>query len=134
MVHDDPPDPVRERSPAVLAAANLVTLTATITDGDLDTDTATRDIGDAFKFEDDGPSIDPSAAAVPTLMVDDTDSCRTTAVRLVCGPVHVWRFGNDGFKDADNNDVEDAGRDQLYAGHLAGACQRLIDTLPTNYL
>ena len=43
-----------------MSAADLVTLTATITDGDGDTATATRNIGDAFKFEDDGPSIDPT--------------------------------------------------------------------------
>jgi hypothetical protein len=35
-----------------------VTLAATITDGDGDTATATRNIGDAFKFEDDGPTLD----------------------------------------------------------------------------
>jgi Domain of unknown function (DUF5801) len=62
VVHDDPLDPDESSSPAQLSAANLVTLTATITDGDLDTDTATRDIGDAFKFEDDGPTISPAIA------------------------------------------------------------------------
>ncbi len=44
-------------SAARLSAADLVTLTATITDGDGDTASATRNIGDAFMFEDDGPTI-----------------------------------------------------------------------------
>lgn len=38
-------------------AANLITLTATITDGDMDTASSTRDIGDAFQFLDDGPAL-----------------------------------------------------------------------------
>jgi hypothetical protein len=71
-VHDDPTDPDESSSPAQLSAANLITLTATITDGDGDTDAATRDIGDAFKFEDDGPTItapfdaDPSTVGTQT--------------------------------------------------------------------
>ncbi len=39
-------------------AADLVTLTATITDGDGDTAQDTRDIGAAFRFLDDGPELD----------------------------------------------------------------------------
>ena len=43
VVHDDPTDPAETgASAAALTAANLVTLTATITDGDGDTDIATR--------------------------------------------------------------------------------------------
>jgi Domain of unknown function (DUF5801) len=106
-VHDDPTDPDESSSPAQLSAANLVTLTATITDGDGDTDTATRNIGDAFKFEDDGPSIDPSQAAVPTLTVDET-TFATNASGSFAGLFTSGAFGNDGFKDADNNNVEDA--------------------------
>jgi len=40
----------------VLSAANLITLTATAEDGDGDTASDSRDIGDSFKFKDDGPS------------------------------------------------------------------------------
>jgi hypothetical protein len=58
IVHDDPADPEESgASAAALAAADLVTLTATATDGDGDTDAATANIGDAFTFEDDGPTI-----------------------------------------------------------------------------
>ena len=42
-----------------LASADLVTLTATITDGDGDKDSATLDLGNAISFRDDAPSIDP---------------------------------------------------------------------------
>ena len=44
---------------------------------------------------------------MPTLTVDETHLC-DRRLGLVCGPVHVGAFGNDGFKDADNNDIEDA--------------------------
>ncbi|RWC66977.1 MAG: hypothetical protein EOS29_02740 [Mesorhizobium sp.] len=58
IIHNDPADPVESgASAAVLAAADLVTLTATATDGDGDTDVATANIGTAFTFEDDGPTI-----------------------------------------------------------------------------
>ena len=40
-----------------LAAANLVTLTATITDKDGDDESATLDIGQNLVFEDDAPTI-----------------------------------------------------------------------------
>ena len=43
--------------PTSLAADNLVTLTATVTDGDGDTDQATLNIGQNLTFLDDGPSI-----------------------------------------------------------------------------
>ncbi|AZO75422.1 MAG: hypothetical protein E5V92_18495 [Mesorhizobium sp.] len=58
IIHDDPLDPVESgTSAATLAAADLVTLKATITDGDGDTADATANIGTAFTFEDDGPTI-----------------------------------------------------------------------------
>ena len=108
VVHDDPQDPAETgTSAAGLAAANLVTLTATITDGDGDTASTSRDIGDAFKFEDDGPSITPSEASVPTLTTDDThipDSAGPTSFADLFNP----DFGKDGFKDADDDNVQDA--------------------------
>ena len=48
--HDDP---------KTLSAANLITLTATITDKDGDTNTATANIGGALTFEDDGLQANP---------------------------------------------------------------------------
>ena len=57
--HDNVNDPVETGSEATVlnGVANLVTLTATITDGDGDTDSASRDISGAFRFADDGPSL-----------------------------------------------------------------------------
>ncbi|GLR42069.1 hypothetical protein GCM10007880_25850 [Mesorhizobium amorphae] len=49
-----------------------MTLTATATDGDGDTDDATANIGDAFTFEDDGPTI-VAGGTEPTLTVDESD-------------------------------------------------------------
>ena len=61
ITHNDPADPIETGASAATLAAGLVVLTATVTDGDLDTATATADIGDAFRFEDDGPSISRNA-------------------------------------------------------------------------
>ncbi|WP_280283589.1 DUF5801 repeats-in-toxin domain-containing protein [Pseudomonas sp. BN415] len=44
---------------AGLAGADLITLNATITDGDGDQDSASLDLGNAISFKDDAPSIDP---------------------------------------------------------------------------
>ena len=49
----------------------MVTLTATITDGDGDSVQATLDIGQNLVFEDDGPSI-TTTGDEPTLTVDET--------------------------------------------------------------
>ncbi|MEO1250567.1 MAG: DUF5801 repeats-in-toxin domain-containing protein, partial [Pseudomonadota bacterium] len=57
VVHDNPADDDESTEPTVLSAAALITLTATITDGDGDTSSATANIGDSFKFEDDGPVV-----------------------------------------------------------------------------
>ena len=80
---------------------------ATITDGDLDTATATATIGDAFKFEDDGPSISRNSATAPTLVTDDSDTPNDTASASFAA-LFTSAFGKDGFKDSDDNDVEDA--------------------------
>ncbi|MGF6690620.1 VCBS repeat-containing protein [Metapseudomonas resinovorans] len=44
---------------AGLAGTDLITLNATITDGDGDRDSASLDLGNAISFKDDAPSIDP---------------------------------------------------------------------------
>ena len=46
-----------------LSADNLVTLTATITDKDGDSATATLNIGQNLVFQDDGPSISAPASS-----------------------------------------------------------------------
>jgi large repetitive protein len=56
--HNDPLDHDEAgASAAVLAADNLITLTATVTDRDGDQASATANIGSNLQFEDDGPAI-----------------------------------------------------------------------------
>jgi Ca2+-binding RTX toxin-like protein len=54
VVHNSPNDPDEA---AGLSVANLVTLTATIRDRDLSSASTTRNIGTAFRFKDDGPTV-----------------------------------------------------------------------------
>jgi T1SS-143 domain-containing protein len=60
VVHGNPDDPDESETPAVLDAAELITLTRTVTitdaDGDSATSAAKLDIGGALAFEDDGPA------------------------------------------------------------------------------
>ncbi|CAN7681461.1 DUF5801 domain-containing protein [Phyllobacterium sp. LjRoot231] len=74
IVHADATNPDDSRT---LAAADLVTLTATITDGDGDQASATHDIGQNLNFEDDGPSISTTGTE-PTLTVDETVATNAT--------------------------------------------------------
>ncbi|WP_371855198.1 DUF5801 repeats-in-toxin domain-containing protein, partial [Pseudomonas sp. Irchel s3h17] len=68
VVHPDTTDPDDATS---LTSDDLVTLTATTTDGDGDSVQATLNIGQNLVFEDDGPSISTTGEA-PTLTVDET--------------------------------------------------------------
>ena len=135
IVHNDPLDPVESgASAAGLAAANLVTLTATITDGDGDTAMATRNIGDAFKFEDDGPSIEANAVAAPTLTTDDTLIPDSDGPTSFAGLFGAADFGQDGFKDSDDDDVQDVDAISYALGVSAsgGVDSGLVDTLSGN--
>ncbi|WP_240532719.1 DUF5801 repeats-in-toxin domain-containing protein, partial [Nitratireductor indicus] len=130
VVHDDASDPVETGGSAAVMSSDVITLTATITDGDGDQDTASVDIGGAFAFEDDGPSIEPSGATLPTLVTDDTDITDTTGPVSFAG-LFTHDFGADSFKDADDNDAADA--DAIsYALSLKGGNgtdSGLVDTL-----
>ncbi|WP_258540228.1 MULTISPECIES: DUF5801 repeats-in-toxin domain-containing protein, partial [unclassified Pseudomonas] len=68
VVHPDTTNPDDSKT---LTADNLVTLTATKTDGDGDSAQATLNIGQNLVFKDDGPSISTTGAE-PTLTVDET--------------------------------------------------------------
>jgi T1SS-143 domain-containing protein len=71
-----------------LSAADLITLTATITDGDGDKDSATLDLGNAISFRDDAPNVASNALvqldddALPGGIAggsgDDVDSLNTS--------------------------------------------------------
>ena len=111
VVHDDPADPVETgASAAVLAARDLITLTATITDGDGDTDSATATSPAPSPFEDDGPTIDAATGGG-----SDPGDRRHRHAERRCGPgralpalFNAALRHADGFKDSDDNDVEDA--------------------------
>ncbi|MGF6488496.1 DUF5801 repeats-in-toxin domain-containing protein [Pseudomonas frederiksbergensis] len=68
VVHPDATNPDDSKS---LSADNLVTLTATKTDGDGDSAQATLNIGQNLVFKDDGPSISTTGTE-PALTVDET--------------------------------------------------------------
>ncbi len=77
VIHPDGTDPDDEVS---LGAANLVTLTGTITDADGDSQSATVDLGAAISFKDDGPvNISPDPAVIgsnsvfPVIVTEDLD-------------------------------------------------------------
>jgi VCBS repeat-containing protein len=57
VMHDDPSNPEEANSPVTLSAPNLITVTATISDGDGDETSASVNLGGALAFNDDGPSI-----------------------------------------------------------------------------
>ena len=127
VVHDDVTDPVESGvSAAGLSAANLITLTATITDGDLDTASVTQDIGNAFKFEDAGPSIVLGEESAPELVVGDSDF--STNASGFFNTLFTGSFGNDGFKDSDDNDIQDDDAITYALGIIAGP-SGLVDTL-----
>ncbi|MBY6015526.1 VCBS domain-containing protein [Qipengyuania gaetbuli] len=70
VVHADDTDP--DDATGGLAD-DLVTLTATVTDGDGDTANATANIGGAFSFRDDGPSIDAAVVDNDTVLLTTFD-------------------------------------------------------------
>ena len=79
--------------PKTLSADNLVTLTATITDKDGDSASATQNIGQNLTFLDDGPSISAPASSL-TLTVDETNLA-SNATASFAG-AFTSAFGADG--------------------------------------
>ena len=131
-MHDDPTDPAETgASAAELAGANLVTLTATITDGDGDTD-----IGDArhrrrrLRSRTTGRRSSVGGDG-PTLVTDDTDTPNDMAGAVSFAGLFTLGLWRDGFKDADDNDVEDADAISYALGVSApgGVDSGLVDTL-----
>ncbi|WP_020157975.1 retention module-containing protein [Methylobacter marinus] len=61
-----------------LPAANLITLTGTVTDKDGDSASATLNLGNAISFRDDGPSVSLAVNAAGALMTDETDQLGVT--------------------------------------------------------
>ncbi|QRY78828.1 retention module-containing protein [Pseudomonas sp. PDNC002] len=68
LKHSDANDP----NDVLGIASGKISLTATITDGDGDSKSASLDLGSKLSFHDDGPSITADANAAPSLTVDET--------------------------------------------------------------
>ncbi|SMX24690.1 hypothetical protein BOA8489_02817 [Boseongicola aestuarii] len=126
-----------------MTAANLITLTATIEDGDGDTDSAVAHIAQAFQFEDDGPTA-ALADNGSLIVLDETDGDGdddgpggvladvTTSIASLYNDTSV--FGKDGPKDADDSDDtglipdDDAVTYSLLLDVDDGTASGLIDT------
>ena len=129
VVHPNATNPDDSKT---LSAANLVTLTATVTDGDLDTSQATLNIGQSLTFKDDGPSIVPSGTPV-TLTVDETVLATNATANFATA--FTAAFGADGPLDANHDGVADAGAVTFALGISAsGADSGLVDTLSGNHV
>ena len=61
-----------DESIALAATANLITLTATVTDGDQDKGSLTRDITSSFVIQDDGQTVALALNAGQQVVVDVT--------------------------------------------------------------
>ena len=117
-------DTTSDDDTSTLTLSDPALLQLTITDGDGDTNTAVANIGGSFQFEDDGPSIS-ATGAIPPLAVDETVFATNASASFAA--VFAPNFGNDGPKDADNNDVADADAITYALGMLSPS--GLIDTL-----
>ncbi len=102
VIHSPDAGPDQEAS---LYAADLVQLTATITDADGDSATATIDLGDALSFKDDAPtaSDEPLQSVVENASpisgtFDFAPGADGAGVTAINGTVLV--FGSDGFSQA----------------------------------
>ena len=103
VVHADASNP---NDTVGFSGSGLITLTATVTDGDGDQDSASTDITGSFELNDDAPSIVRNGTVAPTLVVDETNLGVTDSSGFA--GLFTPTFGNDGFKDSDNDDTEDA--------------------------
>src|SRR4029079_2161620 len=77
---------------ATLSAANLISLTATITDKDGDTASAPMNIGTSLHFHDDAPIISVSAA--DSLTVDETNLAANASANFADN--FAASYGSDG--------------------------------------
>ncbi|HEX2840438.1 DUF5801 repeats-in-toxin domain-containing protein [Hyphomicrobium sp.] len=77
-----------------LSADDLIKLTATITDKDGDTNSATVNLGNAISFKDSAPSISANAVPADSLRVDETDLDTNGAANFAS--LFTSAFGADG--------------------------------------
>src|SRR5690606_22230006 len=99
-----------------------------ITDNDGDVAVQTENIGTTFYFRDDGPSIALSAEDTPALIVDDSNL--NVPVFDDFSILFTPDFGNDSFKNSNNDDNEDLDAVRYALGISAPeVLSGLIDTL-----
>ncbi len=105
---------------------DLIKVVATITDNDGDKASATFDAGNFFGFIDDAPAIDASNSPLPKLVTDDSDIPDIATADF--SSAFISAFGNDGPKDADDNDIEDADAlvYELVIGNVASGVQDVL--------
>ena len=84
-----------DNDPETLNAANLITLSATITDSDGDTATATANIAGAITFLDDGPALS-NVLLGSSVSVDETDGLTASATSAASILSFVADYGEDG--------------------------------------
>ena len=95
--HDDTPPPDDDSpDPEHLSAANLIQLTATVTDKDGDTDSAVSNIGGALEFTDGQPTIDATNGTAASLSVDDDDLDTTASDTISGSGLFTPHYGPDG--------------------------------------
>src|SRR6185295_1418693 len=121
-----------------IMTSGLVELTQTVTDGDGDKDSDSVELGSLIKFEDDGPNADITLSGTPSIVLDETDNDADDgavggllASRTVLAATLFTdgsSYGSDGFLDADDNDVADAGA-KVYSLTLHAGATDLTDTL-----
>lgn len=125
IVHANTSNPDDSRT---LAAADLVTLTATITDGDGDTASAIRNIGQNLNFEDDGPTItvpfdgDPIAANIQHEILANALNASASGVfgYNIGADVHPAAFYTGGGSDFVDQDGGTAGVQIGLTGAITG--------------
>ncbi|QJP10839.1 retention module-containing protein [Pseudomonas multiresinivorans] len=79
---------------ALSIASGKISLTATITDGDGDSHSASVELGSQLSFHDDGPSITASAQGAPALVVDETNLSLDASANITS--LFTSSYGADG--------------------------------------
>ncbi|CDX39957.1 conserved hypothetical protein [Mesorhizobium plurifarium] len=112
-----------------MSNANLVTLTAIITDGDGDTAQAVANIGTAFEFKDDGPTITKAFDGVPGGAVGDHETLSNvlTNPNQSASGDFGFNIGNDKFA------TYDATHSDFASISLSGNVTGLVPNTPTAF-
>lgn len=120
-----------------MSNANLVTLTAIITDRDGDTDSASVGIGTAFEFKDDGPTITQAFDADPVAPGVQSPETLTNAVGSTAGGLFGYNIGHDVFATYDATHSDFVDKDNVLPGiqlELTGHMSGLVSGQDTQFI